>query len=241
MRKIIFATSLLLATVCDAQIAELGTWNMLDGFYKIKKNYTGWIEVQTRSQQVINNFYHYQIKGGLLYNIPKTDYNLFVGIGRYATYDATGNFKLPLSASETRLWEQLAINNQYSHIKIEHRIRLEQRWINNDYKARFRYRLNPIIMLNHASMLPHTVFISCFDEIFLSNVFPRFELNRYYWGGGVQLNKKLAIQLGILHESNFDKTGKETNRNYLQSTLQVTIDNKTFLHHHTMNENEKSN
>ncbi len=195
-------------------------------------------EVHTRSQQLINNFYHHQFKGGMYFNIPKTDYTLFVGVGRYANYDVTGNFKLPISTSETRLWEQMTINNQYSHIKIEHRIRLELRWINNDYKARLRYRLNTTLLINHATLLPHTLFVSCFDEIFLSNVFPRFESNRYYWGGGMQLTKQLAFQIGVLHESNFDKTGKESEKNYLQSTLQVTINNKKLIHHHTSNEKD---
>lgn len=221
MKKIYFIISVFLTSYCQAQISGLGTWNIIDGLYKPSHSFTIWTELQARSQTALNNFYYNQFKVGLFYNIPKTDHSLFVGGGRYTTYQTVGNFKSPVVTSESRIWEQVTLNNQYGHLKIEQRYRLEQRWVNNDFRARFRYRLNPTLILNHSKMRPQTFFICCFDELFLGNNNPRLETNRYYVGLGYQFSKIVTLQVGSLHESNFGFTGKETYNNYLQTTLQI--------------------
>ena len=232
MKIIFIAITITITCHCDAQLSGLGTWNVVDGLYKPNNSFTIWTELQARSQIVLNNFYYNQFKLGLFYNFPKSDNALFVGGGRYNTYQLIGNFKSPTITTESRIWEQVTLNNQYDHLKIEHRYRLEQRWVNNNFRSRLRYRINPTFNLNHSKISPHTFFISCFDELFLGNNNPQLETNRYYIGLGYQFSKIFTLQIGSLRESNFNSTGKETYKNYLHTSLQIVIDNKSFQHLH---------
>ncbi|MGS0014547.1 DUF2490 domain-containing protein, partial [Escherichia coli] len=86
------------------------------------------------------------------------------------TYQPTGTFKTPIVTNEFRIWEQLILNNTIDRLKIEHRYRFEQRFINGDsYRNRFRYRLNTILPINNKVIQKKTFYLSLSDEIALNN------------------------------------------------------------------------
>ena len=91
---------------------------------------------------------------------------MFFGMGNYTTYRYPGNFKTPATEKEFRMWEQLVLNSTIGVIKIDHRYRLEQRWVNGLYHTEFRYRINTLVPVNHTSLQAHTFFASASDEVF---------------------------------------------------------------------------
>lgn len=160
----------------------------------------GYIELQARSNDYFNQFYYYETKGGISYDIAK-NYTALLGTGRYYT-GAMPAFN-QAEVSEFRLWEQMTVNQFLDRIKIEHRYRAEQRWLNGLYRNRFRYRLNVVIPINHPKIDPKTFFVSIFDEIFLNDRVPHFERNRFSAALGYQFDKSLSVQVGWLNQYNY--------------------------------------
>jgi hypothetical protein len=206
---------------------RLGGWDILDVFYAPNKKYTAWFETQTRSQNFFHDFYYHEFKGGLFYNLANTN-SFFVGLGEYTTYSPGGNYKSPVVTNEFRIWQQFILNNNYNHLKIEHRYRFEERWINGDFKTRIRYRINPIIAINKPKVGANTAYISVFDEVFFGNHAPYFERNRFFAGAGYQFNKTFAIQTGFIRQFDYNTANDGTGKNFLQTTFMFYLDNKTF-------------
>ena len=227
-RLILSCICLTIATLTTAQTTNTGTWDVCNLFYKVNNHYTAWMEVQARSQNLYTDFFYHQVKGGLFYNFSKTHNSILIGGGRYTTYNYSGNFKSPVTTDEVRIWEQLILNNVYSHINVEHRYRLEQRWINNVYRPCLRYRINPIFTINHEKLVPKTLFVSAYDEIFLGNNNPHFERNRYYLGMGYEFSNSFIFQLGLLNQTDYNSKGGQTDKNFIQTTLIFLTDKNTF-------------
>jgi hypothetical protein len=220
--KVIFAMTLLMSIQAYSQTDELGSWNIIS----LKKTYSNrfysYAETQTRSQKIFNNFYYYELKGGGGYNFTK-DFNAFMGLGKYETYAYDGNFRTPVQADEFRMWEQFALVSRINRVLIEHRYRIEQRWINGDYRNRFRVRLNAIVPINHTKIISHTWYASIYDELFLTNEAPYFERNRFLAGGGYQFNDKIALQTCWIRQFDYRNTLPSIAKNFMQTTLFITL------------------
>ena len=145
----------------------------------------GFAEVQARTNGDFHEYSYNEVKAGASFDVD-LNFTVFVTGGRYSTADYQNLGAGPLNV-EKRLWEQLTLT-QYSHrLKLEHRYRIEQRWFtfsdrSIDFRQRFRYRLNGFLPLNHKTIVPTTVFLSAYDEIFLNPRGPIFERNRVYLG-----------------------------------------------------------
>jgi len=211
--------------IANAQNNKTGTWGIgtivLPG--DSTHNWGGYIELQTRSNEFFNQFYYYETKGGVSYDIAK-NYTALIGTGRYITYDYN-DLDAPATVKEFRMWEQLTINNFLNRVKIEHRYRAEQRWLNGIYRNRFRYRINLVVPLNHKKVEAKTWFFSVFDEIFLNNKAPHFERNRFSAGLGYQFDKSLSVQAAYLDQYNYS-LASQGGKNNLAITVMYRINRK---------------
>jgi hypothetical protein len=111
------------------------------------------------------------------------------------------------------------MNNKISRVMIEHRYRIEQRWLNGDYANRFRYRLSSTIPLNHPSIIKNTLFISVFDEVFFTNKAPYFLRNRVFAGSGYKVSKLLTIQVGFIRQFDYNTVDNGSGKNFIQTSL----------------------
>ncbi|RCH56717.1 DUF2490 domain-containing protein [Mucilaginibacter hurinus] len=208
-----------------AQNSKTGTWGIVtvtlpgDSTHK----WGAYIELQTRTNTLFNQAFYYEAKGGVSYDIAN-NYTALIGTGRYITYDYD-DLDGPPTNLETRLWQQLTVNQFLDRIKIEHRYRVEQRFFNTGYRNRFRYRLNLAIPINHAKIGPKTWYGATFNEIFLNNKAPHFERNRFYLGLGYQFNKSLSVQAGWMHQYNYTLTTAGA-KNNLAINIQYRINRK---------------
>jgi hypothetical protein len=105
---------------------------------------------------------------------------------------------------------------------------VEQRWVNGDYRNRFRYRLNMFVPLNNKKIVAKTWFISVFDEIFFNNKAPNFERNRVSAALGYQFDKKWILQAGWLNQRNYTATTSSAKNNMLL-TLMYRINRKNSV------------
>jgi Protein of unknown function (DUF2490). len=216
---------LLYSTNCFAQntqTSDLGSWNIISLKKTYANNFFSYAETQTRSQKIFDKFYYYELKAGAGYNFSK-DFNAFVGLGKYETYQYDGNFKTPVQSSETRLWEQFALTSRVNRIVLEHRYRIEQRWINDAFYARFRMRLNAIIPINHYKLVAKTWYASVYDEVFFTNQQPFFQRNRILLGGGYQFNDKVALQSCWIRQYDYAPNGTSVGKSFIQTSLLFTL------------------
>jgi len=203
--------------VC-AQQKDAGSWHSVNVQLNTKKKWIGFAELQTRSRKPADQFYYYEIKGGVGYSVLPGFSALLVA-GRYVTYSGDGNYEKPLAGEEFRIWQQLLFNDRIYRLRLDHRIRTEQRFLSNHvYRNRFRYRLNVVLPLGQESLLPHTFYLTSFDEIFLTNKAPHFERNRVFGGGGYVCSKVVTLQAGYLYQYDYS-TAATAGKHFIQLSL----------------------
>jgi hypothetical protein len=167
----------------------------------------GFAEAQARTNAVFHQYFYNELKAGGSFDIDP-NFTVTVAGGRYSTSDYQDLSAGPLNV-EKRLWEQLTLT-QYSHrLKLEHRYRIEQRWLafrdgSTEFRQRLRYRFNTFLPLNAKTIAPHTVFLSAYDEIFLNPKGPVFERNRVYLGVGYQFDAHFIAQVGYVNQANYN-------------------------------------
>ena len=225
-RKAILVMALLFCTKIFCQNNQLGSWDIIALNITLKNNWGLYGETQTRSQRLTTDFHYHEFKGGIQYSFPKKA-TLFMGLGNFTTYNFPGNFKSPAIAKEFRLWQQFVLTNNINRVKLQHRYRLEQRWINGNYFNRFRYRINPVIPINHNAVVPKTFFASAFTELFFTNEAPYFLRNRFFIGCGYEFSDPFTLQFGFLRQYDYRKSDDGSGKNYLQLSLLFTLDKST--------------
>lgn len=211
-------------TTVNAQNDVLGGWYFVNLNYHINDKVFLFGEVQTRSQQVMDDFFYRELKGGVGYAISPRITTL-LGFGNYKTFTHPGNFEKPLIENENRIWEQFVYTNKITRINMEHRVRIEQRWRNGDYFNRFRYRMTLTVPLNHPKMEDKTIFPWVFDEVFFTDKDPYFIRNRFLVGAGYRFSKSVTVQAGFIRQSNFFPDGASESKNFLLTSLQFNAGN----------------
>jgi hypothetical protein len=206
------------------QYTDLGSWNILHLKINLHPQWTTFIETQLRSLSFYNQFHYYEYKTGVSYHLNK-NFSFLAGIGNYVTYAEGGNFVTPKKNDEIRTWLQLNMHQHLEFIKFEHRYRAEQRFTLQGYRNRFRYRFNVIVPLNKRRVEKNTLYLSTWNELFLTNDAPYFERNRFSVGLGYELTDNVALQMAWVNQFDY-KINDEIGRNFLQIAILFEIEHK---------------
>lgn len=178
---------------------ELGNWLMYFGMNRITDKLSIHTEVQYRNHTVEPvNIEQLLLRTGLNYHISSSAM-VTGGYGYIASHDYESPQSKPES-TEHRIWQQLILINKVGRLKFEHRYRVEQRWVNDDYRNRLRYRLMVFLPLNKPVIEKGTWFLGVYDEIFMNTKQTFFDRNRLYGALGYQLSKTTQVQVGYLHQ-----------------------------------------
>ncbi len=189
----------LLSNPLLAQQGEFGNWLMYFGTNRISDDWSIHSEVQYRNHTIEPvNIEQLLLRTGVNYHLNKNTILTF-GYGYVASHDFESEQKSPES-TESRLFQQLILINKVSRLKFEHRYRLEQRWVNSDYKNRIRYRLMVFLPLNKPTIEKGTFFLGVYDEIFVNTKQTFFDRNRLYFALGYQFSKTTQAQVGYLRQ-----------------------------------------
>ncbi|MDI9355559.1 MAG: DUF2490 domain-containing protein [Chitinophagaceae bacterium] len=137
------------------------------------------------------------------------------GMGYFVNYKY-GKQPTKFINNEIRIWQQIFYKHTASRISINHRLRLEERFIQDHSNAdstylgysnvqfRIRYRIYGNIPLNKPTMEAKTFYVCVWDEAFISignkvdYNYP--DQNRIFVGTGYQFTKDFSIQVGVLHQ-----------------------------------------
>ena len=199
MKNIILAIVFLSIPFTSFSQDDTGNWIMYFGSNKISEKFSIHSEIQYRNHTIAPvNIDQLLLRTGLNYHFAP---NAFATAG-YA-YISNHVFESERSSPEVeehRIWQQLITNNYLGRVKFEHRYRLEERFVEDDFKTRFRYRLMLFIPISKPKIEEKTWFVGLYDEIFINGEEELFDRNRLYGGIGYQVNKNLNLQTGLLYQ-----------------------------------------
>jgi hypothetical protein len=216
LRPVIFFFALTASLRMQAQ-DSFGTWNIINVSSAVNDRLGVFGEAQLRSLMFYDDFHYYEFKGGASWEF-NDQLTVLGGIGRYDTYSPGDNFASPRLTREIRSWGQATLKSVMGRAKLEHRYRAEQRYTNNGYRNRFRYRIGCTVPLNRPVIEPGTIYASVWNEVFLTNRAPFFERNRAFAGLGWELNTLVTVIAGYVYQYDYRLTD-ETGRDFLQIGL----------------------
>jgi Protein of unknown function (DUF2490) len=234
VKKVRYLSALLFVMpfLLKGQSFDLGSWNILNVKYNVNNKFSLFGEAQLRSLKLYNDFHYYEYKGGVSFMAYK-NLTLALGAGSYQTYNEGGDFVLPKSNDEFRIWPQVILQNAIGSFKIEQRYRAEFRFTSNGYRNRFRYRLGLSYPFGKERKAYKPFQVSFSNEIFFTDREPYFERNRLLLAFNYKLSKAATLQLGYLHQFDY-KINDETGRDFFQIGYYLEIFRKQSF-------NDKSN
>ncbi len=208
MRK--FITGLLLCFLVGTSFAQSatdhwGAWYMYFGTNRVSDRLSVHTEAQMRLYEPTSNFNQFLPRVGLNYHHnSKTTAISTLG---YALIPTASFAK---DSTETRSLENRIFQQFISRAPLgprtglEHRYRLEQRWISVDGAPnvllhRARYRIFASHKFFDPAVKESGLFVAFYDEIFIDIDTDPFDQNRLYGALGYQINKKVNIQAGYLY------------------------------------------
>lgn len=201
MRKLVLFIFLLSASALQAQDSNLGNWMIYFGNKKINQKWNWHHEVQYRNYDAIGDLEQLLLRTGVGLNLSENNNNLLLGYGYILSENYIDDSDGKVSINEHRIYQQFITRQSFNRVNIQHRYRFEQRFVESDFKLRFRYFLAFNIPLTNPTMDDKTLYLSAYNEIFLNtkkgSVFDR---NRLYGGLGYKLNKTFRFELGYMNQ-----------------------------------------
>lgn len=134
------------------------------------------------------------------YNLTENSNNLLLGYGfiRSENYPEENPDKLVVN--EHRIYQQFITKHKAGIVSFQHRYRFEQRFVEDDFRLRFRYFLSLNLPLNNKEVTDKTFYLSAYNEIFLNMENTVFDRNRLYGGLGYKLSKLAKFELGYMNQ-----------------------------------------
>lgn len=194
--------SLLTYNTMNAQLKNPGSWTTLNVKHDLKNKFSLSTDIELRSLSLYDRFYYYEARAGISYAI-KPALSVAVGTGVYNTFNEGTGFDNYSRQKEARLWEQFEWTQHLSIIKIDQRLRIEQR-LKKHYENLFRYRLNVSVPINKKTITSNTLWANVYDEVFLKDRYHLLTTNRFQAGLGYTFNKHISIQSGWLRQQGFN-------------------------------------
>lgn len=190
--------------VSHAQKNDVGNWLIYFGNQNLDRKWNWHNEVQYRNYNFIGDVNQLLIRTGIGYNLSENNNNVLLGYGFIQSnpYDSIGKKSRNV---EHRIFQQFITRQNIHNFYVQHRYRVEQRFLSNDFKFRFRYFLSVNKPLNKQRLEKNALYLSAYNEIFINDQRPVFDRNRLYGGIGYCINDFLKIETGFMSQMLEDK------------------------------------
>jgi hypothetical protein len=200
MKKVVSMVVLTLALVLpyfiNAQDSNFGNWLIYIGNKKINSKWNIHNEIQHRNYNAIGDLEQLLLRTGLGYTFNEDKNNVLLGYGYILSENYISDTDDKLSINEHRIFQQFTSKQNIGSLILNHRYRFEQRFVEDDFKMRFRYFLGLNIPFSETSKY----YISAYNEVFLNTKSAIFDRNRVYGGIGYSLNKNLKLEAGYMNQ-----------------------------------------
>nr|WP_236011127.1 MULTISPECIES: DUF2490 domain-containing protein [Olleya] len=183
-----------------SQESNLGNWLIYIGSKQLKNGWNIHNEVQYRNYDAVGDLEQLLLRTGLGYNLTENNNNLLLGYGYILSENYVGDTDKKVSVNEHRIFQQFTTKQKIGSIGLSHRYRFEQRFVEEDFKMRFRYFLGLKVPLQNKPDGNNPLYLSAYNEIFLNTKTSIFDRNRLYGGLGYQFSKQLRLELGYMNQ-----------------------------------------
>ena len=183
-----------------AQDSNLGNWLIYIGNKKLDQKWNLHHEVQYRNYDAVGDLEQLLLRTGLGYTFEESKANLLLGYGYILSENYLGDSDEKVSTNEHRIFQQFITKQQISKLTLQHRYRFEQRFVEDDFKMRFRYFLGFNIPLQNKEDGKNALYLSAYNEIFLNTETSIFDRNRVYGGLGYKLSSAVKLELGYMNQ-----------------------------------------
>lgn len=202
MKKILLGCILMSFSIMGfSQDSDLGNWLVYFGNKKIDPKWNWHHEVQYRNYNAIGDLEQLLLRTGIGYNLTENNNNLLLGYGYIHSQNYVGASDEKVNVNEHRIFQQFITRQSFSRVKLQHRYRFEQRWIEDaDFSLRFRYFLSLNVAINNEDIVDKTWYGSIYNEIFINDDQVFFDRNRLYFGIGYKLNKTAKFEFGYMNQ-----------------------------------------
>lgn len=165
-------------------------------------------DYQYRAWDQLTDLEQLLLRTGLTYRPENTNVLLTFGYanittGRFGESDET--------SGENRIYQEALLPQKITNrIRLTHRFRYEQRWVEGqDFRTRYRYNLFLNFLLNDDDMKKGTAYVALYNEIFVNGQrdigndreVQLFDRNRTYLGLGYGLRDNLRVQAGWMQQT----------------------------------------
>lgn len=199
---------LMLPSILKAQDSNFGNWLIYIGNKKLNEKWNIHNEVQYRNYDAIGDLEQLLLRTGLGYNLSEANDNLLLGYGYILSENYIGNSSTKVVVNEHRIFQQFTTKQKVGSLSLNHRYRFEQRFVEEDFKLRFRYFLGLNLPLAKKEDGNSTFYFSAYNEIFLNTETSIFDRNRVYGGIGYHLNKNIRFEVGYMNQF-FETSGRD--------------------------------
>ena len=192
----------------SAQDSNLGNWFIYLGNKQLDNKWNIHHEVQYRNYNAIGDLEQLLLRTGIGYNLRENNNNILVGYGYILSQNYASNLNTKVTINEHRIFQQFITKQNIGKLKLTHRYRFEQRFVEDDFKLRLRYFLGLNIPLQNKTEGKNPIYLSAYNEIFLNTKSSIFDRNRLYGGLGYIISKNLKFELGYMNQF-FENTGRD--------------------------------
>ncbi len=177
----------------QSQDSDIGNWLIYIGNKKLNADWNLHNEVQYRNYNAIGDLEQLLLRTGIGKNLTEGNNNLLLGYG-FIRSENYFNENDKVVVNEHRIFQQFITKQEIGKVGVQHRYRFEQRFVEDDFKLRFRY------FLGLTYPLSERFYLSNYNEIFLNTVQNAFDRHRLYGGLGYKLSDKVKVELGYMNQ-----------------------------------------
>jgi len=191
---------LMLPIFASSQDSNFGNWLIYIGNKELNSKWNIHNEVQYRNYNAIGDLEQLLLRTGIGYNLTENSNNLLLGYGYILSENYLSDSDDKISINEHRIFQQFTTKLNIGILKLSHRYRFEQRFVEDDFKLRLRYFLALNIPLSKKEKVKNSYYLSAYNEIFLNTKSAVFDRNRAFGGIGYHINQNIRLEVGYMNQ-----------------------------------------
>jgi len=188
-----------------AQDKNYGNWFVYFGNQKIRSKWLLQSDMQYRLNQIPNQNSQLLLRAGIGYNLTESNNNILLGLAYVQSNWEEGDETIT-TTHEKRIYQQYLYKQKRNNLFLTHRVRLEERFIANDFSLRSRYFLAVQKPLNGKLLNRRSLYVSGFNELFIDISNQKFDRNRFFTGIGYGVTNDIRLETGYLIQSQKNST-----------------------------------